>query len=134
MAIFMALGAPRGMTTLLKITSLFSIRGGDRQFMSYCWRSHSRNGQHGETPGFGRPATHESCVFETSPAVSKATMSQDVLASFARDMGLARVRLGHILAAVGLNVLRLGAWFLETARANTRITPFARLVAGSTGA
>jgi hypothetical protein len=30
---------------------------------------------------------------------------------------------------VGLNVLRLGEWFLETARAKTRITPFARLMA-----
>ena len=46
-----------------------------------------------------------------------------------RYMGLARVHLGHILTAVGLNVLRLGAWFLETAPANTRITLFARLMA-----
>jgi transposase len=46
-----------------------------------------------------------------------------------RYIGLARVRLGHILTAVGLNVLRLGEWFLETTRANTRITPFARLMA-----
>jgi transposase len=44
-------------------------------------------------------------------------------------IGLRRVHLGHILAAVGLNVLRLGEWFLETARAKTRITPFARLMA-----
>ena len=27
------------------------------------------------------------------------------------------------------NVLRLGEWFLETARAKTRLTPFARLMA-----
>jgi hypothetical protein len=46
-----------------------------------------------------------------------------------RDIGLRRVHLGHILAAVGLNVWRLGEWFLETARANTRITPFARPMA-----
>jgi transposase len=46
-----------------------------------------------------------------------------------RYMGLARVHLGHILAAVGLNVLRLGEWFLETTRANTRTSPFARLMA-----
>jgi transposase len=46
-----------------------------------------------------------------------------------RYIGLRRVHLGHILAAVGLNVLRLGEWFLETARANTRLTPFARLMA-----
>jgi transposase len=46
-----------------------------------------------------------------------------------RYIGLRRVHLGHILAAVGLNVLRLGEWLLETARAKTRITPFARLMA-----
>ena len=45
------------------------------------------------------------------------------------DIGLKRVHLGHILAAVGLNVLRLGEWFLNTAPANTRLTPFARLLA-----
>ena len=44
-------------------------------------------------------------------------------------MGLARVHLGHLLTAVGLNVLRLSEWFLETGRAKTRITPFARLMA-----
>ena len=46
-----------------------------------------------------------------------------------RSIGLRRVYLGHILTAVGLNVLRLGEWFLETARAKTRSTPFARLMA-----
>jgi transposase len=46
-----------------------------------------------------------------------------------RYLGLPRVRLGHLLTAAGLNVLRLGEWFLETARATTRITPFARLMA-----
>jgi hypothetical protein len=51
-----------------------------------------------------------------------------------RDIGLARVHLGHILTAVGLNVLRLSEWFLETARAKTRITPFTRLMADSAAA
>ena len=51
-----------------------------------------------------------------------------------RYTGLARVHLGHILTAVGLNVLRLGEWFLETARATTRITPFARLMAAAVAA
>jgi hypothetical protein len=45
-----------------------------------------------------------------------------------------RVRLGHLLTAVGLNALRLGEWFLETARAKTRISPFARLMADGTAA
>ena len=51
-----------------------------------------------------------------------------------RYMGLARVHLGHILTAVGLNVLRLSEWFLETARAKTRLTPFARLMADALAA
>ena len=46
-----------------------------------------------------------------------------------RYIGLRRVHLGHILAAGGLNVLRLGEWLLEMARAKTRMTPFARLMA-----
>jgi hypothetical protein len=51
-----------------------------------------------------------------------------------RYIDLMRVHLGHILAAVGLNVLRLGEWFLETARAKTRPTPFARLLADTAAA
>jgi transposase len=51
-----------------------------------------------------------------------------------RYIGLARVRLGHILTAAGLNLLRLGEWLLETARAKTRITPFARLMADGAAA
>jgi hypothetical protein len=46
-------------------------------------------------------------------------------------IGLARVHLGHILTAVGRNVLRLGEWWLETTRAQTRLSPFARLNASS---
>jgi transposase len=51
-----------------------------------------------------------------------------------RYVGLTRVRLGHMLMAVGLNVRRLGEWLLETARAKTRITPFARLMADASAA
>lgn len=51
-----------------------------------------------------------------------------------RYIGLRRVHLGHILAAVGLNVLRLGKWLLEIARAKTCITPFARLMADAAAA
>ena len=51
-----------------------------------------------------------------------------------RYIGLPRVHLGHILMAVGLNVLRLGEWFLETSRAKTRIAPFARLMADAPAA
>ncbi len=51
-----------------------------------------------------------------------------------RSRGLARVHLGHLLTAAGLTVRRLGDWFLETSRANTRITPVARLMAASAAA
>ena len=51
-----------------------------------------------------------------------------------RYVGLARVHLGHLLIAVGLNVLRLGEWFLDTTHTKTRITPFARLMAATTAA
>jgi transposase len=51
-----------------------------------------------------------------------------------RDTGLTRVRRGHILTAVGLNARRLGERFLETARAKTRLTPFARLMADGSAA
>jgi transposase len=51
-----------------------------------------------------------------------------------RYRGLARVHRGHILTAVGLNILRLGEWLLETARAKTRLTPFARLMANAPAA
>jgi transposase len=51
-----------------------------------------------------------------------------------RYIGLARVHLGHFLTAVGLNIFRLGEWLLETTRAKTRITPFARLMAARVAA
>jgi Transposase DDE domain len=51
-----------------------------------------------------------------------------------RSIGLARVHLGHLLTAVGLNVLRLGEWLLETARAKTRIPPCARRMAAGVAA
>jgi hypothetical protein len=66
-----------------------------------------------------------------------ATMSRGVWGTRlrrTRDRGLARVHLRHILTAVGLNVLRLGEWFLENSRAKTRITPCARLMADTTAA
>ena len=44
------------------------------------------------------------------------------------------VHLGHILIAVGLNVLRPGERFLNTAQTKARITPFARLVAETAAA
>jgi transposase len=51
-----------------------------------------------------------------------------------RDIGVARVRLEHLLTEVGLNVLRLGERFLETSHAKTRLPPFARLMADAPAA
>ena len=51
-----------------------------------------------------------------------------------RYIGRLRVHLGHIPAAVGLNVLRLGEWVLETTRAKSRVTPCARLTADAPAA
>jgi transposase len=45
----------------------------------------------------------------------------------ARYRGLAKVRLQQILMAVAINLVRLFAWFSETPRAETRISPFAAL-------
>jgi hypothetical protein len=49
-------------------------------------------------------------------------------------IGLARVHRGPILTAVGLNVHWLSEGFLETARAKTRMTPFAQLRADAPAA
>jgi transposase len=46
-----------------------------------------------------------------------------------RYIGLARVRLGHLLTAVAINFVRLGEWFAEVPRAKTRRSPYARLMA-----
>jgi hypothetical protein len=74
---------------------------------------------------------------EAPPARGLGTISRGTPSTRLRRtryIGLARVPLGHILKAVGLNVLRLGEWFLETARAKTRSTSFVRLMAAATAA
>jgi transposase len=46
-----------------------------------------------------------------------------------RYVGLAKTHLGHILTAVAVNLLRIGAWLAGTPRARTRLSPFATLLA-----
>ena len=46
-----------------------------------------------------------------------------------RYRGLPKVQLGHILAATGLNFLRLGEWFADRPHPQRRRSPFARLLA-----
>jgi transposase len=48
-----------------------------------------------------------------------------------RYIGLARVHLGHVLTATGLNFVRLAEWLAGTPRAKTRHSPFARLMAAA---
>lgn len=45
----------------------------------------------------------------------------------ARYTGLAKTHLQHLFTALGLNVLRLGAWFAESPRTQTRTSSFAKL-------
>ena len=47
-----------------------------------------------------------------------------------RYIGEQRVHLGHVLAATGLNFVRLGEWLAGTPRAKARRAPFATLMAG----
>lgn len=84
-----------------------------------------------------REATDAFRVEYARRAGIEGTISREVRAARLRRtryIGLARVHLGHILIAAGLNLLRLGEWFLETARAKTRVTPFARMMAAATAA
>lgn len=45
----------------------------------------------------------------------------------ARYIGLVKTCLQHILTALGMNILRLGAWWAESPQARTRVSSFARL-------
>jgi transposase len=58
-------------------------------------------------------------------AVSQAVAIADLRR--ARYIGLLKTRLQHILTALGMNILRLGAWWAEMPLARTRTSPFASL-------
>jgi len=45
----------------------------------------------------------------------------------ARYIGLEKTKLQHVLIASALNLVRMGAWLMETPRAQTRVSRFARL-------
>jgi len=47
----------------------------------------------------------------------------------ARYRGLAKTKLQHYATAAAMNVVRLGAWWLERRRAKTRQSPFLALKA-----
>jgi transposase len=47
-----------------------------------------------------------------------------------RYIGLAKTHLGHVLTAVAVNLLRIGAWLAGVPRARTRQSAFATLMAG----
>lgn len=61
----------------------------------------------------------------------EGTISQGVRRSRMRRcryIGLARIHLGHLLTAAGLNFVRLAEWLAGTPRATTRHSAFARLM------
>ncbi|GAC1390204.1 MAG: hypothetical protein NVSMB38_07120 [Ktedonobacteraceae bacterium] len=51
----------------------------------------------------------------------------------ARYIGLAKTKLQHVIIASALNLVRMGAWLMETPRAQTRISRFARLAPAQQG-
>lgn len=60
----------------------------------------------------------------------EGTVSQGVAVADlrrARYVGLAKTRLQHIFTALGMNMLRLGAWWAEAPPARTRVSPFGKL-------
>ena len=66
----------------------------------------------------------------TKRAGVEGTISQGIAIADlrrARYIGLAKTHLQHILTALGMNILRLGAWWSDIPQAQTRISPFAKL-------
>jgi transposase len=61
-----------------------------------------------------------------SQAIAAADMRQ------ARYIGLAKTHLQHRLTALGINILRLGAWWADRPYVQTRSAPFAKLALGAT--
>ena len=60
----------------------------------------------------------------------EGTISQGIAIADLRQtryIGLPKTRLQHILTALGMNILRLGAWWADRPSALTRTPPFARL-------
>jgi transposase len=82
--------------------------------------------QRERTPGFAAEYARRAGIEGTiSRGVRRSRLRRT------RYLGQARVQLGHILPAVGLNFVRLGAWFVGVPRAETRTSPFARLLANA---
>jgi transposase len=60
----------------------------------------------------------------------EGTVSQGVAVADlrrARYVCMAKTRLQHIVTALGMNVLRLGAWWAKAAHFRTRVSPFGKL-------
>jgi hypothetical protein len=77
----------------------------------------------------GRAAAGDDDVGEADVAglLSQAVRRCGVRRS--RYVGLARIHLGHILAATAVNFIRVGEWLAGTPRAETRRPPFAAVLA-----
>lgn len=62
--------------------------------------------------------------------ISQAVRGADLRRS--RYIGLAKTRLHHLITGAAMNLLRVGAWFLDVPRAQTRRSPFLALAGVST--
>jgi hypothetical protein len=74
--------------------------------------------------GVGAGLSSHRCAEYARRAGIEGTISRETRSTplqRTRYIGLPQVRLGHLLTVVGLNVLRLGEWFLETSRAMTHL-------------
>ncbi len=67
----------------------------------------------------------------TKRAGIEGTISQGVRGfdlRHARYRGLAKIRLQHLFVAASLNLVRMGAWLMEKLQAQTRRSPFKKLM------
>jgi hypothetical protein len=80
---------------------------------------------------FHRTSTEYATVYAQRAGV-EGTLSQGVRAfglRRARYVGVLKTHLQHVLTAVALNFVRLGAWLAGTPLAKTRKSAFVRLMA-----
>lgn len=77
-----------------------------------------------------RQATEEFWEDYQARAGVEGTVSQGVRGfglRRSRYIGMAKTHLQHVVAVVAINVIRLLAWFAGVPKAQTRLSPFARL-------